>query len=151
MGFCNFYCRFIYGFSSIIKLLQCLLKGLKNGKKPGSITDDEWQVPQQKAFKQLIDAFISAPVLHHYNPTLLSQVEVDASSSACVGILSLKWEDGWHPIAYCLKKFSGPEIHYPIYDKELFAIIWSFKQWCHYLKGAPRIEFGPTMRTYGNS
>jgi hypothetical protein len=67
-------------------------------------------------------------------------METDASSTACAGILSLKWEDGWHPIAYCSKKFTGPEIHYPIYDKELFAIVWSFKQWRHYLEGAPGIE-----------
>jgi hypothetical protein len=95
---------------------------------------------QQKAFEQLIDAFISVPVLHHYDPMLPLHVELDASSMACVGILSLKWEDGWHPIAYCAKKFSGGEVHYPIYDKELLAIVWSFKQWQHYLEGAPGIE-----------
>ena len=50
------------------------------------------------------------------------------------------WEDGWHPIAYCSKKFSGAEVHYPIYDKELLAIVWSFRQWRHYLEGAPGIE-----------
>jgi len=59
---------------------------------------------------------------------------------ACAGILSLKWEDGWHLIAYCSKKFTGAEVHYLIYDKELMAIIWSFKQWRHYLEGAPGIK-----------
>ena len=88
----------------------------------------------------MIDAFISAPVLRHYDPTLPLRLETDASSTACAGILSLKWEDGWHPIAYCSKKFSGPEFNYPIYDKELLAIVWSFKQWRHYLEGAPNIE-----------
>lgn len=139
LGFCNFYRRFIYNFSGIAKPLQDLLRGLKKGKKPGLITDD-WQDPQQKAFERLIDAFISAPVLRHYSPFLPLRLETDASSTACAGILSLKWEDGWHPIAYCSKKFSGAEVHYPIYDKELLAIVWSFKQWRHYLEGASDIE-----------
>jgi len=117
-----------------------LLRGLKNGKKPGQIADYEWQIPQQKALERLIDAFISAPVLRHYSPLLPIRLETDASSTACAGILSLKWEDGWHPLAYCSKKFSGAEIHYPIHDKELLAIVWSFKQWRHYLEGAPGIE-----------
>ena len=67
-------------------------------------------------------------------------MESDTSSGTLVGILSLKWEDGWHPVAYCSKKFSRAKVYYPIYDKELFAIVRSFKKWRHYLKGAPRIE-----------
>ena len=140
LGFCNFYRRFIFNFSAVARPLHALLNGLKNGRKPGVIADKEWQVPQQKAFQQLIDAFISAPVLRHYDPALPMRLEADASSTACAGILSLKWEDGWHPIAYCSKKFSGSEVHYPIYDKELLAIVWSFKQWRHYLEGATNIE-----------
>jgi hypothetical protein len=140
LGFCNFCRRFIYNFSGIARPLHNLLRGLKNGKKPGLIADNEWQAPQQKAFEQLIGAFITAPVLRHYDPSLPLRLETDASSTACAGILSLKWEDGWHPIAYCSKKFSGPEVHYPIHDKELLAIVWSFKQWRHYMEGAPGIE-----------
>jgi transposase InsO family protein len=140
LGFCNFYRRFIFNFSGIARPLHQLLHGLKNGRKPGSITDQEWQQPQKRAFEQLIAAFVSAPVLRHYDPTLPMRVEADASSTACAGILSLLWEDGWHPIAYCSKKFSGAEVHYPIYDKELYAIVYSFKQWRHYLEGAPGIE-----------
>ena len=88
----------------------------------------------------LIEIFITAPILRYYNLSLLARVETDASSIACVGILSLLWEDGWYPVVYVSKKFSGAELHYPIYDKELYAIVWSFQEWRHYLEGAPNIE-----------
>jgi hypothetical protein len=39
-----------------------------------------------------------------------------------------------------LKKFSGAELNYPVYDKELMAIDMSFRQWRHYLESAPEIE-----------
>ena len=83
---------------------------MKNGKKPGLIADN-WQKPQQEAFEQLIDAFITAPVLHHYDPDRKLRMETDASGTACAGILSQKWKDRWHPITYFSRKFSGPELN----------------------------------------
>ena len=62
------------------------------------------------------------------------------SSITYAGILSLLWEDGQYPIMYYSKKFSSAEVYYLIYDKELYAIVYSFKQWRYYLEGAPRIE-----------
>src|SRR5438046_6880335 len=112
---------------------------MKNGKKLGLIAD-EWQELQQEAFEQLIDAFITARVLRHYDPDCKLRMETDASGTACAGILSQKWKDGWHPIAYFLRKFSGPELNYPIYDKELLAIVLGFHQWRHYLEGASEIK-----------
>src|SRR5438045_942109 len=139
LGFCNFYRRFIYGFAGIARPLHQLLHGMKNGKKPGLIANN-WQKPQQEAFEQLIDAFITAPVLRHYDPDRKLRMETDASGTACAGILSQKWKDGWHPIAYFSRKFSGPELNYPIYDKELLAIVLGFRQWRHYLEGAPETK-----------
>jgi transposase InsO family protein len=139
IGFCNFYRRFIYNFAGIARPLHSLLHGMKKGRKPGLIAD-EWQAPQQEAFERLIDAFISAPVLRHYDPQRKLRMETDASGTAYAGILSQQWKDGWHPIAYFSRKFSGPELNYPVYDKELMAIVMSFRQWRHYLEGVPEIE-----------
>ncbi len=129
LEFYNFYWYFIYNFSDIVKSLQDLLWELKNNKKSDQITDHEWQTFQQKAFWQLIDAFISASVLHHYSLLLFIWLETDASSTVCADILFLLWENSWHSITYCLKKFSGTEIHYSIHDKKFLIIVWSFKQW----------------------
>jgi hypothetical protein len=44
-------------------------------------------------------------------------------------------DDMLHPIAYHSFKFSPAEINYEIYDKELLAVVDSFKIWWKYLEG----------------
>ena len=139
LGFCNFYRRFIFGFSRIATPIQSLLKGMKNGRKPGLIGHD-WQEAQQRAFEGLIDCFTTAPILRHYDPTLPIRLETDASNAALAGILSQLFEDGWHPIAFFSLKFTETERHYPIYDKEMMGIVKSFDHWRHYLDGAADVE-----------
>jgi reverse transcriptase-like protein len=138
IGFCNFYRRFIYAFSRITKPIQNLLRGMKNGRKPGLIGGN-WQEAQQKAFEDLIDRFTTAPILRHYDPNLPMRVETDSSRAALAGVLSQQFEDGWHPIAFYSRKFNETEWHYPIYDKEMMAVVMSFEHWRHYLDGATDI------------
>ena len=64
-------------------------------------------------------------------------LETDASDFAKGSILSQAEPDGkWHPLAFYLKKFSPVEINYDIHDKEMSAIVDSFKQWEHWLIGS---------------
>jgi hypothetical protein len=107
--------------------------------KPGHI-GTEWGKAQQEAFEALIKRFTSEPVLRYYDPTKRLRLETDASQFALAGILSQQFDDGWHPIAYHSQKFKGAEIHYPVYDKELMAIVASFSHWRHYLEGTTDIE-----------
>ena len=37
------------------------------------------------------------------------------------------------PIAYFSEKLSGPTLNYSVYDKELYALLWSLETWQHYL------------------
>ena len=134
LGFCNFYRRFIRAYSLIALPLTSLLRGSKNGKKPGSVklSNDETQ-----AFHRLLDAFQEAPVLQYFDPQKNIRIEPDASNLGMAGILSQPDDDGkWHPVAFWSKKFSGAELHYSTPDQELFAIVYSFKQWRHYLEGS---------------
>jgi hypothetical protein len=39
------------------------------------------------------------------------------------------------PCAYASKCFKGSELHYPIYDKELLAIVFVKEKFRHYLYG----------------
>ena len=54
-------------------------------------------------------------------------LETNASNSVIAGVFSQKQLDGeWHPIIYYLKAIIVTKLNYPIYDKEMLAIIFSF-------------------------
>ena len=128
MGFGNYYRRFIKDFSHIVKPLTLLTK--KNQKF-------EWGETQQHAFETLKSAFTSAPVLRHFDPAKEITLETDASNLVSAGILSQPDDEGvLHPVAFYSKKHSPAECGYPIYDKELLAIVLAFKHWQPLLEGA---------------
>jgi len=54
-------------------------------------------------------------------------LETNASDGAIAGIFSQKQPDRkWHPIAYYSKTIIDAELNYPIHNKEMLAIIFSF-------------------------
>jgi len=54
-------------------------------------------------------------------------LETNALDSIIAGVYSQKQTDGkWHPIAYYLKTIIDAKLNYPIHDKEILAIIFSF-------------------------
>lgn len=152
LGFCNFYRRFIHRYSAIAAPLTALLRGSKDGRKPGkaNLTDNE-----KRAFRNLIHAFEDAPLLRHYDPTRRIRLETDASQVAMAGILSQPDDEGkYHPVAFWSRKFKGPELDYGTPDQEMMAIVESFKHWRHYLEGNPHqievLSDHQNLRTFMN-
>ncbi len=155
VGFANFYRRFIQGFSRIASPLTELTKTspskgdlrvtnaqgdtsvvfaqkpLYEKRAPFVLTEEA-----KKAFEDLKTAFTTAPVLRHFNPDLPIRVETDASGYALGGILSQLHENEWHPVAYYSRKQIPAETRYDTHDKELLAIMESFKHWRHYCEGS---------------
>jgi len=62
-------------------------------------------------------------------------LETDASDHALAAILSTQSNGEIHPIAFHSRAFSAAKINYDVHDKELLAIVESFKKWRHYLEG----------------
>ena len=82
-------------------------------------------------------AFTSDVILRHYNLNLKIVVETDTSDYVSEGILSLyDKNDILHLIAYFFKKHNSAECNYEIYNKELIAIICTFKEWRSELEGS---------------
>jgi hypothetical protein len=120
LGFANFYRRFIKDFSRIASPLYRLVK---------KDTVFEWTIEADQAFRRLKQAFIEAPVLAQFDPDDETTLETDASGHCSGGVLTQLKRDVWRPIAYFSKKHTPAECNYPIYDKELLAIIRCLEEW----------------------
>jgi len=84
MGFANFYCRFIKGFSQIAKPLTGLTKkGIKW----------TWTPSCQDAFDKLKKMFTTGPILTHFDDTHPTKLETDASDFALGAVLSQLCEE----------------------------------------------------------
>jgi hypothetical protein len=129
IGFANFYRWFIEGFSKIAKPLSDSTKG--------SPKDWIWTDAMTKSFEKLKYCFMTEPILTHFDPNYKCIVKTDASDFALSGTLSQVAKDKkLHPNAFHSRKFSPAEINYKIHDKELLAIVDSFKAWQRYLEGS---------------
>ena len=94
-----------------------------------------WSMPCEDAFQLLKTAFATAPILHHFDPSLLPVVETDASDYTIVGVLSLCAENSEiHPIGFYSCMLTGAELNYSTHDKELLAVFKVFKAWHHDLE-----------------
>lgn len=137
VGFANFYRRFIFRFSVVIAPMTDLLKGMVKGKKTGpfKLTPDA-----EHAFRMLQECFTKAPLLRHFDPGRMSQVETDASGNGLSGILSQPGDEtdtlriSWHPVAFYSRKLIPAERNYMTGDSEMLAIVASFEEWRHYLE-----------------
>ena len=73
--------------------------------------------------------FTSAPILAHFHNERSKMLETDASDLAKGTVLSqLELDKKWHLLAFYSKKFTLVKINYDIHDKEMSAIVNSFKQ-----------------------
>src|SRR3989440_10760034 len=135
IGFVNFYRRFIYGFSVVVTAITDLLVGMEKGKKSGPFV---WPESAEQAFCKLKECFTRAPLLQHFDPKKVSQLETDASGSGIAGVISQPcYEHGrliWKPVAFFSRKLSSAERNYGTGDSEMLAIVEAFKEWRHYLE-----------------
>ncbi len=120
LGFANFYRRFIKDFSRIVAPLYGLVK---------KGADFKWTAETDQAFKCLKLSFIKAPVLAQFDPDDETVMETDSSGYCSGGILSQFKNGILRPIAFFSKKHTPAECNYPIYDKELLAIIRCLEEW----------------------
>ena len=79
LGFCNFYQRFIEGFSRTAKPLYDRTRKKYDGKL-------EWTDKEQHAFDELRRKLTTAPVIVHFDPAAPTNIETDESKYVCPGI-----------------------------------------------------------------
>ncbi|MBW0538465.1 hypothetical protein O181_078180 [Austropuccinia psidii MF-1] len=84
-------------------------------------------------FQILKEAFTTAPILPHFNPSQPTIVETDASDYSLGAVLSQVCDSGEHPIAFDSCKLLPNELTYEFHDKELLGIVWALTHWRAFL------------------
>jgi hypothetical protein len=96
----------------------------------------QWEGKKEKSFNTLKEKISTTPVLALSNLQQLFEIETDANGYA-MGVVLMQY---CKPICYHSKKFNQVVVNYPIYDKELYALVQSVNKWKHYLLGKETIQ-----------
>ncbi len=119
LRFANFYRRFIEKYFRIISSLTNLTR--KN-------ISFVWTEKAEEAFKKLKKLFISQSVLIMFESEKLITLKTNASDEAIEACISQSDDKKrLHLIAFHSRKLTDAELNYEIHDKELLAIVDSFK------------------------
>jgi len=124
IGLCSFYNDFIPHFAKIAAPLYKLTHQNENW---------EWREEHQEAWSTLKNVLISKPCLRLPDPRKRFIIHTDTSAYAIGSVLCQKFEDGIHPVAYHSRILSKSEQNYSTTERELLALVDSFKQFRIYL------------------
>ena len=121
VGICTYYRKFFKGFSQLVAPLTDLTK-------KGAFS---WTDTAQRAFDKLKEVMSTCPMLVLLDFTQSFVLECNASGEG-VGTVLMQ---GGHPIAFKSRKLLPHERLYPIYDKEMLAIMHALAKFRQYLVG----------------
>lgn len=125
VAFCNFYRKFIPGFSTLSRPLTALSK--KNVKF-------KWTEECEKAFQTLKSKLLSPRILQYPNFELPFKITCDASNvgcGACLSQVNAKGED--LPISFASRNFTKGEANKPAIEQELVAMHWAIMHFKPYI------------------
>ena len=131
MQFCNFYQTFIPNFADITIPFNKLTK--KNVKF-------KWGNRQQKAFDKLKEIIARDTTLLLPVPGARFRLEADTSDYTVGAVLHQIIDGKPRPLAFFSKTLNPAQRHYPIYDKELLAIMLALAAYRHFLQNGPEFD-----------
>jgi len=127
LGIGNYYRRFIPHFAELAIPLTNLLK--KNAKFV-------WTAQCQQALEKLKEAFVKAPILQFFDPSLPPHLFVDASDQAIGASLVQQSANGhFFPVAFYSKRLNAAQMNYSVRERECLAIVSALLHFQYFLYG----------------
>lgn len=129
LGLTNFYHDFVPHYSDVTAPLTDLTK---------KDAPWDWTPRCQAAFDRLKSCLRNDVFLAAYDPEKPTTLETDASDVAFAGVISQPDASGClRPVIMFSHKFKDAERNWTVHDKELYAIVYAFSRYRHFL-AAPR-------------
>ena len=120
LGFCGFYRQFIRDFAKIALPMTVLTRPTV----PWNFTEE-----YKAAFDLLRNKLLAIQAIHHFDPELPTKLETDSSDSIIARVVSQEHPDKlWYLLGFYSYVLAGAETNWEIHDKELFAIVESFRR-----------------------
>ena len=126
LGMVTYTCKFLPHLSSVTEPLRQLIK--ESNARDFTF---HWDEVHRQAFEELKKLMTSAPVLKYYSLDEPITISCDASQSGLGAVLM----QGGRPVAYASKALTNAEYAYAQIEKELLAIVFSFKKFHSYVYG----------------
>lgn len=128
LGLCNFYRRFIPGYSFHTQPLCDLLK--KNRRW-------QWETTEQDAFEKVKSLFIETIQLQHPDFNKPYYLQTDSSGIGLAGVLYQIDENGENRVlGFHSKALRGAQLNWTVTEQEFYAIISCLGKFETYLRGA---------------
>jgi RNase H-like domain found in reverse transcriptase/Reverse transcriptase (RNA-dependent DNA polymerase) len=125
LGLCNYYRRFVRTISTKASPLIDLTK---------KAIPFEWGESQDKAFKELKDRVMTAPILKSADVSQPFEIQTDGSRTCTGAVLQHRDNTGVaRPVAYISLKLNAAEQNYPTHVREFLAIVQALTLWPPYL------------------
>ena len=141
LGLVGYFRRHIKDYSKIAKPLYDMFKGeechvkKRHGKNRVHFKKNQWGEKQEAAFRKLIEAATTAPLLTYPDWDKPFILTTDASAYALGFVLTQEHEDGEHPVAFGSRLLKGAELNYSNTDREMLAVVTGIKHYRQYLYG----------------
>jgi hypothetical protein len=129
-GLANFYAKFAPHFADLMKPIYALTK-------KGAVFD--WTTQCELAFQSVKELMRKDVFLSGFDFNAPAVLETDASDVAYAGIISQFDENGdLRPVLMFSHTFTPEQMNWPAHDKELYAIVFAFTRYRHFLDGRPK-------------
>lgn len=128
-GMCGWYRRFIPRFSTLMAPINELLKGRKKGQKIS------WTPEADRAFEDVKQALVSAPVLASPNFSLPFVLQCDASDTGLGSVLTQQQEGEEKVIAFASRSLSKSERNYSVTERECLAVVFACDKFRPFIEG----------------
>lgn len=128
LGLSNYYRMFIPKYAHLTRNLASLTK--KNARF-------QWKEEHEKEYQTIKEKLLTAPVLRHYDPSLETELVIDASDYGIAAIIAQKekGEKAARVVAYASRNLKEPELRYFTTEKEMLALVFGTTVFRNYLWG----------------